>query len=882
MEKTKYEEILNKYSFLGEWPIGDLDKELSLDDVNKYKVYYHYINQDLRDFNVNRPVFYGKFLRNLIELKSPGDDDNTTRSKCRKLNNWLYVISKKPGYTFDEMRSVLNLTGKFDKDIYDNYKCGFEWLSHESEFENIIKLYNFNEYIHNNEDKFSNISKDKYADFCEYVHGCIATYNKINKIYCNVENNKDNKVIEDSETVKSNKDYSTLCKELELFKQNYDKNVVNWGKLIGKVPCLEDNSKSLRVNCIPQNQRAYCGRFKKLRSNAVGAKSQIKSDRNDRGRLVPDSSNVNTKYHIFDKLHIYEKSETKSETLGYINWPNYVCNTTKKPYDEWDSDATEICKDFVRLFIFMSQDRHTKTVLDINDYKFLNFWLNKKLREKGKEDKFIQNFFTYLNSKKNIIDDDNKLSGKLEHISSDEWEKMDVLYNLHYNYSKIRNEIFSANKEEECKKYANNCVEKMEKAIDEYGENPDTEFYDALREFSYLYTYDQYNSESCRNVKLPPLPKLKPSTKNSRNPQQDGKETEAAEREVKKVEKVITCDEESKTLHIHILLKDLNVLDEYEKLNKSESLDYKKYCEDICDLEENFPGAKALCMKTSKNLEDISKEQHPKRIEACEHFYYWLSDHIWSLFGKNERYIKDKPAALNFLSIVYDIMYRLNIPECLFHYNPYDSEDILREKKHLYYYFKYHDKIKSAITPNKVGRKNNLYCDYLNHIRKLYEKYVPRCCSCFSGPNKCSEYCKEYFTCDERYYPADLLTKLGCNGEKPIKSAGEIFKNVTVNRKDLIIRQSNLTGYSFGELYKDPFYRFAFSGFTLLGILSTFFVFYKFTPVGTWLNRGGSNRRDITQAMLEKHMQQELSDLREIPPKIKSQKKRLRIAYQNN
>ncbi|SCO72131.1 Plasmodium vivax Vir protein, putative [Plasmodium vivax] len=868
---TNYKDILNQYPFLGKWRIDTMDRELSNEDVIRYKEYYPSIEQNSPNYNANRPVFYGKFLRNLIELKSPGDDDNTTRSKCRKLNNWLYVISKKPGYTFDEIKSVLNLTEKFDNNIYKTYKCVFEWLSHENEFENIIKLYNFNEFIHNNKDTIIKMSIDYCPDFCQYVHGYIETYSKINKIYFN------------------NKDNSTLCKELELFKQNYVEHVVKLEEFMGRFPYLEDTQNSYKINCVLQNQRAYCVRSEYSKLNTVGRKSQSISDQRNRGRLLSSDNKNNTKYHIFDKLHIYEESETKSETSSDMTGLNYICENAEKNTNEWDSDAIKICKDFIRLFNAMSPDTRTKTVLDTNDYKFLNFWLNKKLREKQKNDNFIENFFTYLNSKKNIFHDYNKLSGKLKNISSDEWDKMDILYNLHYNYSKIKNGNFNAGKE--CEEYAKNCVDKFKEATNKYPEKDNKEFYNALREFSYLYTYDQYNSLSCRNVKLPPLPKLNPPppTTTSPNANQVGQGPRGPEQKATTEKAVKTCDEQNNTFDIvkflnadkyHNLLKNLNVLGKYEELNNSDTLDYKTYCRDICDLEKKFPGAKALCMKTSKNLENISKKKNSERIEACEHFYYWLSDHIWNLFGK-KKHIKDNPAAFNFLSIVYRTMYRLNIPECLFHYNPYDSKDILKEKKHLYYYFKYYQTIKNTITPTKVGGEDNLHCRYLNYIRDLYERYVPRCCSCFYGLKECSEYCNEYFKCDEKYYPADLLTKLGCNGEKPIKSAGEIFKNVTVNTKDLIIRRSNLTGYSFGELYKDPFYRFAFSGFTLLGILSTFFVFYKFTPVGIWLNRGRSNRRDATHAMIEEHMQ-ELSDRRGNSPKIKSQKKRIRIAYQNN
>ncbi|KMZ93703.1 hypothetical protein PVMG_05287 [Plasmodium vivax Mauritania I] len=237
--------------------------------------------------------------------------------------------------------------------------------------------------------------------------------------------------------------------------------------------------------------------------------------------------------------------------MNYIEWPNYVCNNPRKNPSEWDSDDKKICEDFIRLFIFMSQDRHTKTVLDTNDYKFLNFWLNKRLREKKKEADFISRFFTYLNSYKDIFDDDNKLSDELKDTSSVEWEKMDILYNLHYNYSIIKNEKFNAGKEkDECEKYAKICINKIQEAINQYPESDDTEFYKALREFSYLYTYHKYNYASCRNVKLPSLPKLNPPPTTSQNVKQDGKETRETEKGVKTEKAVKTCDEQNNTFDI--------------------------------------------------------------------------------------------------------------------------------------------------------------------------------------------------------------------------------------------------------------------------------------------------------------------------------------------
>ncbi|GAW79204.1 variable surface protein [Plasmodium gonderi] len=865
--EERYSKWLNQYPFLNQWSIGDSDKALTKEDVTNYELTFISDPNNIADYNENYFVFAGKISRNLKELiKYLNNDFN---NKCRNLNNWFYVIWKEHGHHFEDIKDVLKLIEKSGNNVYKQNHCTFDWLSYENEFENIIKLYNFNEYAPIIKNKIKDIAEKNYNDFCEYVHGCISTYNKFNENYC-----KDGK----------DKNNSTLCKELELFKENYDLYVSSLDEFLGNFPSIELTLNGYKKKCIPPNKMGYGRRSNTSETRNVQQNSDNLGHNNGgtnidtRFNTCDSETQRATHYHIFDKFHIYKSSEDGSQNISDMSGLTLFCNENKTSVSNWDNNVKNICKKFILFFINLRTHMLESRITDCNYVKFLNLWLNKKLRESSENEQSRNNFYNYLNENTTRFDVNNELKDKIADIPSDKFEKLDILYELYDNYNQIvGEEIHISERKQKCLGYARKCVEKLSEAINKFDEDKNKDFFEALKEFSYIYSYGKYNTKSCVDIELPQLPKFKSSQKTTKE-QRDQETLEACENDGTKLE-IIDLQKMDKYSNI---LKSLNIYKKYKKFNNVQYSDYNKYCKDICNLEPSFPGVKDLCAKISKNLEDIaSLTKKDERNDNCENFYYWLSDYIWNMFGKNSEHLENKSEVLKFLSVVYGIIYRLNIPECLFHYSSYDRKDIINEKKHLYYYFKYYNIIRNLIDNNKEETQKEDYCQYINYTRDLYEKYISICCSCFSDSKECSEYCKEYYKCDKSYYPGDLLYKLDCKFDIPKKNVDELFKQVTIKKDDLIMFQKGITRPSIQPAQNDPFYNIVVFAFSLLGIFFMFFIFYKFTPFGSWLHKRKLKKKNISYDIREEYMK-EIKNKGGKNANLKSKNRRMQIAYQNN
>ncbi|GAW80430.1 variable surface protein [Plasmodium gonderi] len=856
-------------SLLNEWSIEDFARALYNGDINNYKSLHDEVLQYFSGYNETNIDYNFSNEIELLEQLEERDDHSSVDNMCRKLNNWLYVMKKENAYVFMAAKRILVLLGRVTNDITDKYHCSFDWFTNEEEFENLIKLYNFNEHIDSTKDKINETITEKYNYFCHYVRSCIETYNKYKKSHCNG----------------SNKNQSTLCSELKNFEENYKTYILKSDELKEKFPPLESVTHGSQVNCASTRERDYNKKITLTKYKNVGC--YLKSTLHNNGDipLSPDGEGTDIRvivfesYHVFDNLYIYKKNESSSKHTPGMRAFTQICNNAKTFISNWDDDSRNLCEHFILFFMALRTDMFGTGNIGCNYGEFLNFWLSKKLRGMTKPDEFREQFYEYMNSNRGKFDEDDILSGILNDISLEDLNKLDVLYNLYDNYNKIEHEIIDERQRKtQCREYGNKCVEILRKAINQYDEeDKNKEFFNALKEFSHLYSNGIYNSESCKYVKLPQLPKFKSFASTNQGITHDG-EAKSCENMLKSLEAI----DHEKIDKFHNILKSFNVLDKYEKFNSVEYSDYKKYCKDICNLEAHFPGVRELCAKVSKNLEDIALEsKKDERNEYCENFYYWLSDNIWNLFRKNLEYIEKKPDVLKFLKVVYDIIYRLNITECLFHYNPYERKEVLKEKKHLYYYFRYYNTIKGFIDSNNEVENKEDYCKYINYIIDLYEKHLPKCCSCFSGIENCSEYCKEYFKCSKDYYPGDLISLLRCEYEEPVKNVEELFKHVTVSRNDLILVSKELASPSVKLEHKDPFYSIVLFVFSVLGIFFAFFVFYKFTPFGTWLHKNKIREKNIRYNMQEEYMER-LSERRRESDNFKSKSKRIQIAYQNN
>ncbi|CAI7721625.1 PIR protein [Plasmodium vivax] len=234
--------------------------------------------------------------------------------------------------------------------------------------------------------------------------------------------------------------------------------------------------------------------------------------------------------------------------------------------------------------------------------------------------------------------------------------------------------------------------------------------------------------------------------------------------------------------------------------------------------------------------------------------------------------------------------------------------DECNEMKDLFDYFKNYDSIKGKKSTD--GNKHEQYCKYLTYINGLYEKNISNCCVCFQGADKCREDCLHYFQCDQLYNPHNLYDEFNCSSKIP----GTPFKKVNLpeaidfyskditeksKKKEYLTRVNYFTPTSAQDmrdrmpkildgmshtldntLESDPFYTIVLGAFTLLGILSVFFIFYKFTPVGSLFHRKKSRRNREIYDFHDVYMGRPLHEELEFPNE-NAKRGRLRLSYQS-
>ncbi|SBT73145.1 PIR protein [Plasmodium ovale] len=327
-----------------------------------------------------------------------------------------------------------------------------------------------------------------------------------------------------------------------------------------------------------------------------------------------------------------------------------------------------------------------------------------------------------------------------------------------------------------------------------------------------------------------------------------------------------------RTLEYDHILKEFSAYKKYEEFSKVNGNDHKKYCNDICGLENNYKGIKDLCGKLAKNIENLSKDK--ESVNGCEHLYYWIYDHIWGMFSKNSKYINDKEVVLKLLNAGYNIIYELNFYECLYHYDLKESFDIWKDKKYLHDYFKNFYGIQDKISSGSYDC--NAYYKYIDNINKLYENYIKECCYCLKS-GSCQEYCRNYFLCNEKYNPYNLYLKLKCKYLSSGKDFKKVEKPLGVDHYVITASQKYAEG-TCTKLACDPFYVITLSMFTVIGIFFILFAFYKFTPFGSWLNRKVHKKKKIKDYFPEEHDQELLvHDLE--PTYINSRNRKLQLLY---
>ncbi|KMZ82863.1 variable surface protein Vir23 [Plasmodium vivax India VII] len=299
-----------------------------------------------------------------------------------------------------------------------------------------------------------------------------------------------------------------------------------------------------------------------------------------------------------------------------------------------------------------------------------------------------------------------------------------------------------------------------------------------------------------------------------------------------------------KYLDLENVLKHLPSYKTYEELNSKENVD--KHCSDCMDilhLEFDHPGINHFCRMLSKNLRELSEMDSANSKDRCEYFTHWMNEEIWKKLSNSNSSTLNIPLVNILLNIGHTINNKLRKNHCPYDFNSDYTYKELQERKDLHDFFKNYEKIETK--DSSISISDQALCAYVSYIYKLYKRHIGGCCEYYDKNNHYEEHCQDYFKCDSKLNANNLLIKLNCNEKESDEDSQKIFEKLTIDRgvilftekskqrhKELVTgnyyHPSNLKTL-FNKIMQDgdPFYLATTSLLALLGVLLTFFVFYK-------------------------------------------------------
>ncbi|SBS94700.1 PIR Superfamily Protein [Plasmodium ovale curtisi] len=255
---------------------------------------------------------------------------------------------------------------------------------------------------------------------------------------------------------------------------------------------------------------------------------------------------------------------TENEEKNVENIEN-VCKSIQENICSFaNSSAIDICKDFFYMYKYLHEfynSRDPENTLTNEDFDFLNYWLNVKLKDGNSNASMCINEFNKIkkNESANFISKKKKLDKDLRVIDPDNLENMELLYELYDNLRNILNmmrgqyypdegktnekmlekeneceekesaeneceEKASEEKEKEkqksCSDYTEDCSTKYKKAMDKC-HNDNDDFYKALKDFKISYNIaveqETQNLNECKSSPYFYLPKYDPVVEKQRN-----------------------------------------------------------------------------------------------------------------------------------------------------------------------------------------------------------------------------------------------------------------------------------------------------------------------------------------------------------------------------
>ncbi|KMZ91092.1 hypothetical protein PVMG_04864 [Plasmodium vivax Mauritania I] len=177
----------------------------------------------------------------------------------------------------------------------------------------------------------------------------------------------------------------------------------------------------------------------------------------------------NVEYDFFKRIDEYIKNEQEAEKAFLPVETSEACNSFKDDSNFLKITNPEIiCKIFKNLFNTLSsfkRNLQSSPHYD-NDCRFINYWLNDKLRKDGTNDSnYVKIFYDKLQEDK-VFDTDKLLKNKIYDINYGDLKNLRILYNLYVSLykiiDKINNEQGSQNYT--CSFHTSICIEEYKAA----------------------------------------------------------------------------------------------------------------------------------------------------------------------------------------------------------------------------------------------------------------------------------------------------------------------------------------------------------------------------------------------------------------------------------
>ncbi|SBT72821.1 hypothetical protein, conserved [Plasmodium ovale] len=170
-------------------------------------------------------------------------------------------------------------------------------------------------------------------------------------------------------------------------------------------------------------------------------------------------------YSFYKDFKVYEQYAFKVEGDFSKSEHNTYCNSSLPSIKISNSEKTnDICAKFKYLHNLIHQIRKSKREsLNSNDFTYLNYWLNRKLRNNTVGSSITVNvFLEKLNIHESEFCGNGKFNGKLYNLEDEDFQNMNLLSSLQDYHSKIFKEI-STHKEGKI-----SCLGQYKDLIDTY------------------------------------------------------------------------------------------------------------------------------------------------------------------------------------------------------------------------------------------------------------------------------------------------------------------------------------------------------------------------------------------------------------------------------